>query len=145
MPHPSSIRTLTTASLIALLLHLGPLYGQQTKLQQRCNKHMDNEFVTNGQEHIAPFKNEGRIEFRTTFFGHSTYRLSVCTNATKGHLMMKVYDTDKNLLFCNRDYDYSPYWDFSFTSTVTCIVQLELVGTPPPSGTLAMLAIGFKH
>lgn len=141
----SPIRSLTTALLIALLLHLGPLFGQQPTLQQRCNKLMGREFVTDGQEHIAPFKSGGRIEFRTTFFGHSTYRLSVCTNAAKGHLVMRVYDTDKNLLFCNRDYGYSPYWDFSFTSTVTCIVQLELEGPPPPSGTLAMLAIGFKH
>ncbi|MBQ9470244.1 MAG: hypothetical protein IJU72_04755 [Bacteroidales bacterium] len=144
MPSPHHI--ITAAMLAALLLANSQLSGQQQPLGQRCSKHMGSEFVTDGQEHIAPLGDGQRAEFRTTFFGHSTYRLAICSNSPQGHLVMTVYDTDKNLLFCNRDYGYSPYWDFSFTSTVTCIVQLELDGpTPPPSGTMAMLAIGFKH
>jgi hypothetical protein len=51
---------------------------------------------------------------------------SACTNAKKGKLVFLVYDTEKNLLFTNENFNYSPYWDFRFTSTVTCIIQVDV-------------------
>ena len=131
-------------SALAYLLLAPMAQAQHETLGERCGKHITSAYIADGQEHVAPIKANGRAEFRTTFFGRSTYRLSVCTTMNEGRVVMSVYDTDKNLLFCNRDYDYSPYWDFSFTSTVTCIVQIDVEQATPPRGAVAMLAIGYK-
>ncbi|HPW27408.1 MAG TPA: hypothetical protein PLY31_09760, partial [Tenuifilaceae bacterium] len=69
---------------------------------------------------------------------------TTCTSVKKGQVVLTVYDTDKNLLFSNRDYDYSPYWNFRFTSTVTCIIQVDVVSQQFTPG-YVMLLIGFKQ
>lgn len=141
----NSSKIISAISTLLVLLAAEIAAGQSQTLAERCAMHQSEAFVSDGQEHIAPLK--PKAEFRTTFFGHNTYRLAVCSTVPNAKLVMSVYDTDKNLLFCNRQYDYSPYWDFSFTSTVTCIVLIEIeknAQTPIPSSATAMLSISFK-
>jgi len=117
--------------------------AQLIQLQHICSLYFSPEYVADGQEYYAQLKPDQKIEFRTTFFGENTYRIVACTNLRGSDIIFSVYDTEKNLLFTNEDYDYSPYWDFHFSSTVTCIVQVDVKGKKFIPGYVMML-IGYK-
>ncbi|MBN1989188.1 MAG: hypothetical protein JW783_07335 [Bacteroidales bacterium] len=117
--------------------------AQQEQLQHMCSLYFSPEYISDGQEYFAQLKPDQKIEFRTTFFGDNTYRIVACTSVRKGDLVFSVYDTEKNLLFSNASYDFSQYWDFKFTSTVTCIIQVDVKSVKFTPG-YVMLLIGFK-
>lgn len=118
-------------------------FSQIEQLKKTCSNNFPSNYISDGQEYFAALKPDQRIEFRTTFYADNTYRISACTNAKKGKLVFKVYDTEKNLLFTNESFNYSPFWDFRFTSTVTCIIQVD-VKNPQFIPGYVMLLIGFK-
>ncbi len=120
-----------------------PSFAQLEQLQNICSLYFSPEFVSDGQEYFSPLKPDQKVEFRTTFFSENTYRLVVCTNLRRGDLVFSVYDTEKNLLFTNASHNYTPYWNFRFTSTVTCIIQIEVLSQKFTPG-YAMLLIGYK-
>lgn len=117
--------------------------AQQEQLQHMCSLYFSPEYISDGQEYFAQLKPDQKIEFRTTFFGDNTYRIVACTSVRKGDLVFSVYDTEKNLLFSNASYDFSQYWDFKFSSTVTCIIQVDVKSVKFTPG-YVMLLIGFK-
>ncbi len=118
--------------------------AQIERLKHSCAVNFPSNYISDGQEYFAALKPDQKIEFRTTFFADNTYRISACTSAKKGELVFSIYDTEKNLLFTNESFNYSPYWDFRFTSTVTCIIQIEVKNQQFTPG-YAMLLIGFKQ
>lgn len=130
--------------LIAFLFGSSICSAQFEALSNGCKKNFPSEFVSDGQEYYASLKPDQKIEFRTTFFGNNTYRLAACTNLSEGHLSFSIFDTDKNLLFTNESQDYSPYWNFRFTSTITCIIQVEMKSEKFKPG-YVMLLIGYKQ
>lgn len=134
-----------TFSLFIIFLFCSSICSAQFDvLSSGCKKNFPSDFVSDGQEYYASLKPDQKIEFKTTFFGNNTYRLAACTNLSEGHLTYSIYDTDKNLLFTNENHDYSPFWNFSFTSTITCIIQVEMKSDKFRPG-YVMLLIGYKQ
>lgn len=117
--------------------------AQLTQLQHICSLYFSPEYISDGQEYFAQLKPDRKVEFRTTFFGDNTYRIVACSNIRRSEVAFSVYDTEKNLLFSNTDYDHSPYWDFRFASTVTCIIQIDVKSDKFIPGYVMML-IGYK-
>lgn len=128
---------------ISFSLCIPSAHAQLNQLQHICALYFSPEFISDGQEYFAPLKPDQKVEFRTTFFGENTYRLVACTNLRKGDLTFTVFDTEKNLLFTNASFDHSPYWDFHFGSTVTCIIQVDVKNVKFTPG-YVMLLIGYK-
>jgi hypothetical protein len=129
--------------LILVLYSNSIAQAQIEQLQNICSLYFSPEYVSDGQEYFAQLKADQRVEFRTTFFGDNTYRIVACTNLRRGDLVFSVYDTEKNLLFTNTTYNNSPYWDFRFSSTVTCIIHVD-VRSPKFTPGYVMLLIGYK-
>lgn len=134
--------------LFVLVLFVGAFsstYGQCDTIASFCNKHITNEFISDGQQYRALLLNaEETAEFNTTFYGGSTYRISACSGLSDGNLVFSVYDQERNLLFTNYEYENAPYWDFRITSTIDCIIEAKLSGENQGSG-CAVLLIGFKQ
>ncbi len=118
-------------------------FSQVEQLQNICSLYFSPEYVSDGQEYFASLKPDQKVEFRTTFYGDNTYRIVACTNLKKGDLVFTVFDTEKNLLFSNVNYNYSQYWDFKFASTITCIIQVDIKNIKFTPG-FVMLMIGYK-
>ncbi len=118
-------------------------FSQLEQLQNICSLYFPPEFISDGQQYFSPLKPDQSVEFRTTFYGDNVYRIVACTNAKKGDLVFSVYDTEKNLLFTNSAYDNSPYWNFKFKSTVSCIIRLKLESKSFQPG-YVMLLIGYQ-
>lgn len=133
--------------ILSFLFFLGmsfKAHSQLEQLQNICALYFPPEFISDGQQYFAPLKPEQDVEFRTTFYGDNTYRIVACTNAKKGDLLFSVYDTEKNLLFTNSAYDKSPYWNFKFKSTVSCIIRIKVDAKRFQPG-YVMLLIGYQQ
>ena len=109
-----------------------------------CSQYIVPPFVSDGQQYKALLNGEEVAEFHATFYGGSTYRISSCSGKSEGNLIFSIYDRERNLLFTNKDYQNSPYWDFRFTSTIDCIIEAQLDLKTSKSG-FAILLIGFKQ
>ncbi len=127
----------------ALSLTVKSAKSQVEQLQNICSLYFSPEYISDGQEYFASLKPDQKVEFRTTFYGENTYRIVACTNLKKGDLVFTVFDTEKNLLFTNANYNYSQYWDFKFASSITCIIQVDVKNTKFTPG-YVMLLIGYK-
>lgn len=117
--------------------------AQMNTTMDICTKHIVPPFISDGQQYKALLTGEEIAEFRATFYGGSTYRITACSGQSEGNIVFSLYDKERNLLFSNRDYENSPYWDFRFTATIDCIIEAELVGGQT-SG-FAFMLIGFKQ
>ncbi|MBN2756620.1 MAG: hypothetical protein JXR51_05525 [Bacteroidales bacterium] len=118
--------------------------AQADTLLKFCSANLTNEYISDGQQYISLLNGDELAEFRATFYGGSTYRISACSGLKSGNLIFSVYDKDRNELFSNRNYKNSPYWDFKFISTMECIIEAQLDPNGPSSG-FALLLIGFKQ
>lgn len=108
-----------------------------------CAQNITADYISDGQSYRALLFGDQVAEFRATFYGGSTYRISACSGFTDGNLIFTVFDEDHNRLFTNSDQRNAPYWDFKFTSTVDCIIEARLNTNNVKSGCAAMV-IGFK-
>lgn len=119
-------------------------FAQCDTIANVCVKHLSTNFISDGQQHRALLLTSQTAEFHTTFYGGSTYRVAACSGLTDGNLIFIIKDTQNNILFTNKDFKYSPYWDFKITSTVDCIIEANLNAENVASG-CAVILIGFKQ
>ena len=118
--------------------------AQADKTIGLVTKYMKYPYISDGQQYKALLNGDEIAEFHITFFGGTTYRLAVAAGNEEGNVIYRVYDKQRNLLFTNADYNNSPYWDFKFTSTVDCLIEIQLDNTNLQSGFVYML-VGFKQ
>ena len=107
-----------------------------------CGKHIISPYISDGQQYRALLLADQTAEFHATFYGGGSYRIAACTGLKDGNLIFSVYDEDRNLIFSNKDFKNSPYWDFKVTSTMDVILEATLGGAQ--SG-CAVVLIGFKQ
>ncbi len=129
--------------LFIISLYTNNIIAQDNSIKN-CADILTSGFVSDGQEYIAKLDENNRAKFYTTFYGGSQYRIISCSDIENYPLILSVFDTEKNLLFCNKNYDYTPFWDFTFTSTIDCIIELEF-DTETLLKDEVMLLIGFKE
>ena len=116
----------------------------QNSSKENCASYLNSGFVSDGQEYLAKLDENNKAKFYTTFYGGSQYRIIACSDIEEYQLILTVYDTEKNMLFCNKDYNYSPFWNFTFTSTIDCIIEIEFDAENQLTDEV-MLLIGFKE
>ncbi|NOQ27678.1 MAG: hypothetical protein GQ564_20125 [Bacteroidales bacterium] len=119
------------------------LIGQENSIKD-CYKFLNSGFVSDGQEYKAILDENNKSAFYTTFYGGSQYRIIACSDIENYPLILSVFDTEKNLLFCNKNYDYTPFWNFTFTSTIDCIIEIEFKAETLLKDEVILL-IGFKE
>lgn len=129
--------------LLIISLYTNNIIAQDNSVKN-CADLLTSGFVSDGQEYIAKLDENNRAKFYTTFYGGSQYRIISCSDVENYPLILSVFDTEKNLLFCNKNYDYTPFWDFTFTSTIDCIIELEFDAETLLKDEV-MLLIGFKE
>jgi len=120
------------------------IYAQVEVTEKLCTSKLKPPYISDGQQYKAFLNGDEVAEFHSTFYGGSTYRLVANSGQEEGNLKFSIYDSQRNLLFSNVEYNNSSYWDFKFTSTVDCIIEAEL-NTKKLSSGFALLLIGFKQ
>ncbi|MEO6884085.1 MAG: hypothetical protein ABI199_08675 [Bacteroidia bacterium] len=134
-----------------LLVACGFVYASTASAQcdtiaNVCAKHLETGFISDGQQYRALLLNSDETaEFHATFYGGSTYRIAACSGLTDGNLIFSVYDSQRNLLFTNKDYSNAAYWDFKVTSTLDCTIEAHLDPSTNQGSGCAVILIGFKQ
>ena len=137
-------------NITVIIIFIGALFAfnnanaQADKTINIVTKYMKYPYISDGQQYKALLNGDEIAEFHITFFGGTTYRIAAAAGTEEGNVIFRVYDKQRNLLFTNADYNNSPYWDFKFTSTVDCLIEIQLDNTNIQSGFMYML-VGFKQ
>ncbi len=131
-----------------LILSLAGAFSAQSQdlcqsIADRCEKHITNQYIPDGQFYRALLQGDEQAEFNLTLFGGTTYRVAACSGETDGVLVFNVLDKDNNVLFSNKDQGNAPYWDLAVTNTIDVTVEAGLDPSKAGSGCAVML-IGFK-
>ena len=100
------------------------------------------EFISDGQVYTA-FLDREKAEFKTTFFGGTTYRVAASAGSKDDFVIFTIRDPQGNILFSNRNYKNSPYWDFIVKETLPVTIETELDLELKVTGCTVML-IGFQ-
>ncbi|MGQ1786733.1 MULTISPECIES: hypothetical protein [unclassified Saccharicrinis] len=118
-----------------------PVNSQDEK-RKDCSSLIKAPFIPNGQPLRAFLTGDEVAEFHTTFLNGSIYRLAACS-ANNQSIIFSVYDTNRNLLFTNDEYNKTNMWDFKIAGSVECIIEAKLDSNQASSG-MALMYIGFK-
>lgn len=101
------------------------------------------KFVSDGQVYTA-FLDREKAEFKTTFYGGSTYRIAASAGSDDEYVIFTVKDPNGNVLFTNKNFKNSAYWDFKVPKTIPVTIETELDLDKKVTGCAVML-IGFKQ
>lgn len=117
--------------------------AQLDSIVNYCKGYLQFPYLSDGQQYRA-LVSEGEVaEFRITFYGGAVYRVVVASAAKDGSAIYRLYDKNKTELFSNSKYNNSTYWDFSFSSTVDCYLEVEL--PPGKKSGFILMFLGFKQ
>ncbi len=131
--------------IFGLMLSTGLSAQISDTVANSCAKHLENQFISDGQQYRALLMNaDETAEFHTTLYGGTIYRIAACSGLTDGNLIFSVYDNEHNLLFTNNEFKNAPYWDFKVTNSLDCIIEAKLDSSSQGSGR-AVVLIGFKQ
>ena len=133
----------TLAFVIGLITSTAS-FAQCDTIASLCDKHITASFISDGQDYRSLLLDDEIAEFNMTLYGGSTYRFAACSGLADGNLIFSVYDKERNLLFTNKDYANSAFWDFTITNTLDCIIEAQLDPNNLASG-CAVLLVGFKQ
>ncbi|MGB0886805.1 MAG: hypothetical protein ACPGSL_01670 [Vicingaceae bacterium] len=135
---------LKSLALIIGLITYSASFAQCDTIATLCDKHITSSFISDGQDYRSLLLGDEIAEFNMTLYGGSTYRFAACSGLSDGNLIFTVYDNQRNELFSNKDYANTPYWDFSITNTLDCVIEAQLDPNNSASG-CAVLLVGFKQ
>jgi len=105
-------------------------------------------FTHDGNYHAAVLIEGEEAELYKTFYSDMEYRVAIVGEDKLPAIEFRIMDTNKNILYSNKDKDYASTWDFKLESSQ----QLKLVikvssfnqpGDTPASGCVAIM-FGFK-
>jgi hypothetical protein len=113
-------------------------------MPDQCESWMQEDYLSDGQDYTARLNKNNAARFHTIFYGGNRYFIAACSNIKAYPLVMKVYDSERNLLFDNTKHNYTPYWHLAFTSTVACVVEIR-VEAEEHLDQLVKLMIGFQQ
>ncbi len=137
----------TNKILLSILftILMNSLYAQSDVTLSLCSKYIQPPFISDGQVYKALITGDEIAEFHVTFYGGTTYRIAIAAGQSEGNVIFSLYDKERRLLFSNRDYNNSTYWDFKFTSTIDCLIEAELDPSARSGSGLINMLIGFKQ
>lgn len=87
-------------------------------------------FIHDGNFHAAILTEGEEAELYKTFYSDTEYRIAVCGSDALPNVEFKVIDANKNVLYTNKDHNFSRTWDFKLEASQ----QLKIVVKVHPSG-----------
>jgi len=107
-------------------------------------------YIHDGNYNAAILTEGEEAELYKTFFSDQEYRLAVCAAGNLEPIEFKVVDSNRKVLYSNKDDDMSKTWDFKLESSqqLKIIVKVPVKehgeSMDPQSGCVAIM-FGFKE
>ncbi len=125
-----------------LLITLLFIYISATIAQENCSKMLDQAFISDGQSHKISLSEAEPSKLFYTFVEGLTYQIATCSEKNI-HYELKIFDTNKKLMFSGVCATSFKRWDLRFNSTVSCIAEFRLLSSTTKNKQLKV-TIGFK-
>lgn len=105
-------------------------------------------YIHDGNYHAAVLVEGEEAELYKTFYSDMEYRVAVVGEGKLPTVEFKIMDENKNVLYSNKDHNYSKTWDFKLESSkqlklVVKVIPFNKAGDIPASGCVAIM-FGFK-
>lgn len=128
---------------ILFLLTAVYLNAQVEGVDSLARMYLTNSYTSDGQIYRVLLSDEESGSFDVTFFADTQYRIALASTLSQSELIYTIYDSESNILFCNKDYDNTPFWDLIFSSTVDCKIEVKIDDSQQRSA-IAVMMIGYK-
>jgi hypothetical protein len=105
-------------------------------------------FQHDGNYHAAVLVEGEEAELYKTFYSDMEYRVAIVGEDKLPAIEFKILDSEKNVLYTNKDKDFAKTWDFKLQSSqqlklVVKVSSFNKPGDTPASGCVAIM-FGFK-
>lgn len=105
-------------------------------------------YTHDGNYHAAVLVEGEEAELYKTFYSEMDYRVAICGEDKLPDIEFKILDANKNVLYSNKDTNYSKTWDFRLQSSqqlklVIKVTSANRPGETPASGCVSIM-FGFK-
>ena len=118
---------LTTIFLLSFLVSIPTInYAQCKNFTRKTCMPQLSPYIYNGQLNSAILSEGDVAELMLTFYSNQDYRILICAEENLGKIGFRLLDSERNLIFDNKDHDYTSMWDFSSTSTQQLIVEITV-------------------
>jgi hypothetical protein len=110
----------------------GKADGQCKAFARRVCKLDLEHFIHDGNYHAAILTEGEDAELYKTFYADQTYRIAICADILPA-IEFKVMDIQRNILYNNRENDFSNTWDFRLESSQQLMISISVPGSEPGS------------
>jgi hypothetical protein len=105
-------------------------------------------YTHDGNYHAAILVEGEEAELYKTFYSDIDYRVAICGEDKLAGVEFKLIDSDKNIIYSNKNANYAKTWDFKLESSqqlrlVITVLSSEKPGNTPASGCVSIM-FGFK-
>ena len=105
-------------------------------------------YTHDGNYHAAVLVEGEEAELYKTFYSDMDYRVAICGEDKLPNVEFKVLDSNKNVLYSNKDADFARTWDFKLESSQQLRIVIKVntssqSGMTPSSGCVAIM-FGFR-
>ncbi|NLN30503.1 MAG: hypothetical protein GX158_04580 [Bacteroidales bacterium] len=105
-------------------------------------------YTHDGNYHAAVLVEGEEAELYKTFYSDMNYRVSIVGDEKLPDIEFRVLDSNKNVLYTNRDKNYSSTWDFKLESSQQLKFLIRVpsagrAGQTPSRGCVAIM-FGFR-
>lgn len=105
-------------------------------------------YIHDGNYHAAILTEGEEAELYKTFYADQEYRIAICGSDALPDIEFKVIDANKNVLYSNKDHDYSRIWDFKLQSSQQLKITVKVPSRGNTSGEVVSgcvaIMFGFK-
>jgi hypothetical protein len=137
--------------IIAGSLALLPLslHGQCKSFANKICKAELTPYIHDGNFHAAILSVGEEAELYKTFYSGQEYRIAICGSDMMPNIEFRVYDSNRKLVYTNRDDDYKNTWDFTLDASQQLKIWVKVLDpgekkTEMMSGCVAIM-FGFKN
>lgn len=105
-------------------------------------------YTHDGNYHAAVLTEGEEAELYKTFYSGQDYRIAICGSDNLPEIEFQVLDASQNVLFSNKDKDFTKTWDFKLESSQQLKIAVKVPtrgdkSAEPESGCVAIM-FGFK-
>jgi len=90
-----------------------------------CKPELD-PYIHDGIYNATELSEGESAELFKTFYSGQEYRVAVCGDASLPPIEFEIMDSDRNVLFSNKEADYARVWDFKLEASQQLIVSIQV-------------------
>jgi hypothetical protein len=105
-------------------------------------------YTHDGNYHSAVLVEGEEAELYKTFYSDMEYRVAICGEDKLPSIEFTIFDSNKNVLYSNKDASFSKIWDFKLQSSQQLRITIKVLSFDKPADTPASgcvsIMFGFK-